>query len=59
MLHHFDSFADLQTHMATEAQYYVSPSEALTGSIRDMMEETRAAIVLEESVEAVRYRRRQ
>ena len=57
ILYYLDSIADWQTYMATEAQYYVQPDEALIESIYGLLDRAAGKIVLREFMEATRLKR--
>ena len=57
VLQYFDSIADWQTYMATEAQYYVPPDEALIESIQGLLDRAAGEIIQRISTEATRFRR--
>ncbi len=57
VLIHLDSVADWQTYLATEAQYYVLPDQALIESIHRLLDREGREIILRYFMEATRYRR--
>ena len=57
VLHHVDSVAAWQTYLETEAQYYVTPDEAVLRSINRQLDRGPGEIVRAEWIRATRFRR--
>ena len=57
VLIHFDSAAQWQTYLETQAQYYVPPDEGMLRSIDRQLDRAPGEVVMAEWVRATRFRR--
>ncbi len=57
VLIHFDSVAEWQTYLETQAQYYVPPDETMLRSIDRALDRGPDGIVMAEWIRATRFRR--